>query len=200
MNFYNFWKIIRRFVAAFTPLPRRLLLSALLVSHLLLGVVVDRRLGVDDHGLGVVASDLNIPLILGLRVPRRSQRAELLAAGVLHALQLHLVVVTSARAAVVRAPAVAPCAHAARIRGLAGAGSAVGGREADGRHDLAEEGAEGCAAGGGDSESGLGARPEGNVGGGIKEVGLVLQRVYVRNAGDCCDGSTVSSCQCLRKN
>jgi hypothetical protein len=166
--------------------PRRLLL--------LLRVVVHRCLGVDDHVFRIVAANLSVVVVAVLGMPRRRQRAELFTARVLEALQLHLVFFAAAGAALIGSASAA--AVRATGRALQAVGGVVGGFEAQDGHDLAEERAESRAAGGGDSESGFGAGPEGDVGGGVEEVGFVGESVNVGDAGDGCDGgSVVGFCQ-----
>lgn len=64
----------------------------------------------------------------------------------------------------------------------------AGAEEAAGGEDFAEQRTEDRAAGGGDGEAGLAARPDCDVGGGVEEVVYVAKGVDVGDADDCCDG------------
>ena len=159
-------------------------------------MVVDRGLGVDDHRLRVVASNLDVTILAVLRMPRRGQRTELLSARVLKTLQLQLVLFAAAGAALIRAPgAPVPSTLSQSTLAETAAGSAVRCCEAERRHDLAEKRAKGSAGSSGDAESGLHARPEGNVECCPEEVLDVRKSVYVRNASNSCDGSPGFDCQ-----
>ena len=69
------------------PKPEVLLLAS---THsrreLVLGVVIHRRLSVDDHRFGSVTPNLDVLIIAIFGMPRRCQRAELFAACMLKAL------------------------------------------------------------------------------------------------------------------